>query len=72
MSDADRQQAIQVQQQRVQEFLRLLPLTLELAGLPKSEHGRYYTEDQIQARAITLKHAYRVARQTLMEIVTQG
>ena len=27
------------QQQKANEFLRLLPLTIELAGLPHSEHG---------------------------------
>ena len=69
MTDTDRQQAMQT---RVQEFLRLLPMTLELAGLPKSEHGRYYNEEQIAARAITLKYAYKVARQTLLELVNQG
>jgi hypothetical protein len=62
MSDADRQQ------QRLREFLQMLPLTIELAGLPKSETGRYYNEEQIAARAITMRHAYKVARQFLLEI----
>ncbi len=57
------------QQRRAAEFMQLLPLTLELAGLPKSEHGKYYSEEQIQARAITLRHAYKVARQALIEVV---
>jgi hypothetical protein len=39
----------------------LLPLTVALAGLPMSE-GRLYSEEQIEARAITVKAAYRVAR----------
>jgi hypothetical protein len=56
------------QQQRVKEFMQLLPVTVELAGLPKSEHGRYYSQEQIEARAITLKHAFKVARQTLIDI----
>ncbi len=65
MADAERQQ------QKVTEFLRLLPLTTELAGLPKSEHGRYFTEDQIFSRAITLRYAYKVARQMVLELAAQ-
>lgn len=65
MADAERQQ------QKVTEFLRLLPLTTELAGLPKSEHGRYFTEDQIASRAITLRYAYKVARQMVLELAAQ-
>ncbi len=68
MPDGDRAQQ---QQQRVNEFLRLLPLTLELAGLPKSEPGRYYSQEQIDARAITLRSAYKVARQLVIEIAAQ-
>jgi hypothetical protein len=62
MTDAERQQA------KLREFMQLLPLTSELAGLPRSEPGRYYSEEQIQARAITLRHAYKVAREVLMEL----
>jgi hypothetical protein len=58
------------QQQKVREFMSLLPLTLELAGLPRSDHGKYYTEEQIAARAITVRHAYKVARQTIAEIAS--
>lgn len=65
MNDAERQQ------QRVKEFLAFMPLTVELAGLPKSEQGRYYTEEQIQGRAITLRNAYKVARQVVMELAKQ-
>jgi hypothetical protein len=56
------------QQQRVKEFMQLLPVTVELAGLPKSEPGHYYSPEQIEARAITLKHAFKVARQTVVDI----
>jgi hypothetical protein len=62
MTDPERQQ------QRVKEFMSLMPLTLELAGLPKSEHGRYYTQDQIEARLITLRHAYKAARSMVAEV----
>ena len=57
------------QQRRFREFLDLMPLTLALAGLPPSEHGKYYTEEQLEARLFTIRHAYKVARQTAREIV---
>ena len=57
------------QQRRYREFLDLMPLTLALAGLPASEAGRYYTEEQIQARLFTLKHAWKAARQLERECV---
>ena len=50
-------------QKRYREFLDLMPLTITLAGLPCSEHGKYYTEEQIEARLFTLRHAYKAARQ---------
>jgi hypothetical protein len=65
MNDTDKQQ------QRIREFMQLLPLTMELGGLPKSEHGRYYTPEQIEARAITLRHAYKVAKQLALEVTSQ-
>ncbi len=49
-------------QQRYKQFLDLLPLTLSLAGLPVSEHGKPYGDDQLEARAMTIKKAYRQAR----------
>ena len=55
-------------QQKVKEFMSLLPLTLELAGLPRSEHGKYYNEGQIDARGTTVRAAYKVARQIILEI----
>ena len=58
-------------QNKVREFMSLLPLTLELAGLPKSESGRYYTPEQIEVRLITLRHAYRLARQFAVEVASQ-
>jgi hypothetical protein len=48
-------------QQKYRQFLDLLPLTISLAGLPVSE-GRLFSEEQIEARAITMRAAYRVAR----------
>jgi hypothetical protein len=53
-------------QQKYRQFLDLLPLTVALSGLPTSEH-RLYSEEQIEARAITVKSAYRVARNLAKE-----
>ncbi len=56
-------------QQRYKEFIALLPLTLSLAGLPQSDHGKYFTEEQIEARLFTVRHAYKAARQLVREAV---
>lgn len=56
------------QQQKVREFMSLLPLTAELAGLPKAEHGKYYSESQIEARATSIRTAYKIARQVVLDI----
>jgi len=56
-------------QQRYRQFLDLLPLTLSLAGLPQSE-ARLFNEEQIEARAITVRAAYRVARATAKECLS--
>ena len=53
-------------QQKYRQFLDLLPLTISLAGLPTSE-GRLFGEEQIEARGITIKAAYRVARNLAKE-----
>jgi hypothetical protein len=53
-------------QQKYKQFLDLLPLTIALAGLPPSE-GRLLGEEQIEARAITVRTAYRVARATVKD-----
>lgn len=56
-------------QQNYKEFVDLLPLTLSLAGLPMSDSGRYYTEEQIEARVFTIKHAYKAARAVMRECI---
>ncbi len=55
-------------QQKVREFMSLLPLTMAIAGLPDCEQGRHFNEGQMDARATTLKIAYKVARQIIIEI----
>ena len=64
-------EGIDRQQQKVTEFLRLLPLTLEIAGLPKSELGRHFNEGQMEVRVNTLRAAYRMARQLLIDIASK-
>ncbi len=59
------------QKQRYREFMDLLPLTLELAGLPRSESGRYFTAEQIEARLFTIKHAFKGARQVARECINR-
>ncbi len=60
-----------VQQQKITEFLRLLPLTLEVAGLPRSEVGRNFNEAQMDLRASTIRMAYKIARQLVTDVATK-
>lgn len=57
------------QQRRYREFLELMPLTLALAGLPPSDHGKYYNEEQIETRIFAIRHAHKAARQLARELV---
>jgi len=56
------------QQQKAKEFMSLLPLTLAVAGLPEAEPGKHFTESQLEARATTLRIAYKVARQIIVDV----
>ncbi len=58
----------QAQQQKIQEFIRLLPLTFELAGLSKNQAGSFYNEGQLEARATAIRNAYKAARQIIVDI----
>jgi hypothetical protein len=58
-------------QRRYREFLDLLPLTLSLAGLPPSDIGKYFNEDQIEGRSFTIRHAYKAARSIAREAITR-
>jgi len=49
------------------EFMKLLPLTLELAGLPKAT-GSLFLADQIDARVMSIRAAYKIARNLLKEV----
>ena len=59
------------QQQKINEFMRLLPLTLEIAGLPRGEVGRYFNEGQMEVRATTLRLAYKFARQVVLDVANK-
>jgi hypothetical protein len=59
-------------QRKYREFLDLLPLTLALAGLPLSDHGRYFTAEQIESRLFTIRHAWKAARQVTRECIQPG
>jgi hypothetical protein len=61
-------EGVERQQQKVSEFLRLLPLTLAVAGLPDAEAGRHLTEGQMEARATTIRSAYKFARQIIIDV----
>jgi hypothetical protein len=65
-------EAVDRQQQKINEFLRLLPLTLELAGLSRSEQGRHHNEGQLDARGNTIRAAYKVARQIIVDVAKDG
>ena len=60
--------AAERQQQRAREFMSLLPLTLAIAGLPEGEHGKLFTDGQLESRAMSIKSAYRVARQLVVDV----
>ena len=64
----DPQSAAVAQQQRINEFLKLLPLTLELAGLPRADAGKHFNEGQMEMRATTIRTAYKICRQLILEI----
>jgi hypothetical protein len=61
----------EVRSQRIKEFLQILPLTIEIAGLPKSDPVRIMTQDQMEVRTNVLRNAYKLAR-TLLKEVAEG
>ena len=56
------------QQQEIRNFLSLLPLTVEIAGLPQTEAGRFLNEGQMEVRATAIKNAYKVAKRVVREV----
>jgi hypothetical protein len=59
------------QQQKVTEFLRLLPLTMEIAGLPRAEPGKFLNEGQMEIRVNAIRAAYKMARQLVLDIASK-
>lgn len=57
----------EMKQARMTEFMKLLPLTLEIAGLPKAT-GSLYLADQMEARVMSIRTAYKLARNLLKEV----
>ena len=63
---------VDVKQQKAREFMSLLPLTLELAGLPKCEPGSMFTPDQLDLRGTHVRNAYKLAREIVKQISEQA
>lgn len=57
---------------RMTEFLRLMPLTVELAGLSKAAPGVAFTPDQIEGRAMSIRAAYKAARNLIKDVGENG
>lgn len=62
----------EMKQARMTEFMRLLPLTLEIAGLAKAAPNVLYTPDQMEARVMNVRMAYKLARNLLKEVGESG
>lgn len=65
------EQSVEDRQRRYREFLELMPLMISLAGLPASENGKYYSEEQMETRIFALRHAYKLARQFAREQISR-
>jgi len=62
----------EVRTQRMKEFLSMMPLTLELAGLPKCPPGTLFTEGQMEVRVTVVRNAYKLARQLVKDVGENG
>jgi hypothetical protein len=62
----------ELKQSRMTEFMKLLPLTLELAGLPKADPNRPFTSDQLDGRVMSVRAAFKAARTLLREVGESG
>ena len=58
----------EMRQARMKEFMSLLPLTLELAGLPKAQLGTIFSEGQMEVRVLNIRSAYKLARSLVKEV----
>ena len=55
-------------EQKVQQFMHLLPVSLAIAGLATADHGKYMSDEQMEMRARALKTAFKHAKLLLREI----
>lgn len=62
----------EVKNARMTEFIRLLPLTIELAGLAKAGPGAVFTPDQMEGRAMSVRAAYKIARNLIKDVGENG
>ncbi|MCU0703720.1 MAG: hypothetical protein MUF18_07065 [Fimbriiglobus sp.] len=62
----------ELRQQRIKQFMSVLPLTLELAGLAEAAPGTLFNEGQMEARVISIRNAYKMALQLLEEVGERG
>ena len=62
----------EMKQNRMTELLKLLPLTIELAGLPKADPTRPFTQDQIEGRVLSIRAAFKSARALVKDIGESG
>ena len=62
----------EVRQQRMKEFVSMLPLTLELAGLPKCAPGTLFNDGQMEVRVTVVRNAYKLARQLVKDMGETG
>ncbi len=57
---------------RYREFLDLMPLTMNIAGLPVSESPYNFSAEQMEIRVHTLSLAFKFAKQLARECVAGG
>lgn len=62
---------LQQPQQRYEQFVQLLPLTLAIAGLSKTDSGKYLTDDQMEIRTRSVRSAYKHARNLIKEVMQE-
>jgi len=65
-------EAVDRQQQEMRNFLSLLPLTVEIAGLPQTEAGRFLNEGQMEVRATAIRNAYKVAKKVVRDVAKEA
>jgi hypothetical protein len=57
---------------RYREFLDLMPLTIEIAGLHASSGPVNFNQEQMDVRAQTLLQAFKIARQMARDSLASG